>query len=109
MNKMLIGLAAAAGIVFGGAAHDAVDAAKAKQLATKYNCMACHALDKKLVGPAYNEVAKKYKGDKSAQEKLFGKVKNGGSGVWGAIPMPPNAAVPDADIKTLVEWVLSLQ
>jgi len=108
MNKSLIAVAAAAGMIFGASANAAVDAAKAKQLATKYNCLACHAVDKKLVGPAYQEVAKKYKGDKGAEEKLIGKVKGGGSGVWGAIPMPPNN-VPDADVKTLVEWVLSLE
>ena len=60
------------------------------------------------MGPSYQDVAKKYKGDKSAEEKLIGKVKAGGSGVWGAIPMPPNN-VPDADVKTLVEWILSLE
>ncbi len=85
-----------------------VDAAKAKQLAQKYNCLACHAEDKKLVGSGVQEVAKKYKGDAGAEAKLIAKVKTGGSGVWGAIPMPPNN-VPDADVKTLVEWILSLQ
>jgi cytochrome c len=108
MNKSLIAVVAAAGVIFGAQANAAVDAAKAKQLAQKYNCLACHATDKKLVGPAYQDVAKKYKGDKSAEEKLIGKVKAGGSGVWGAIPMPPNN-VPDADVKTLVEWILSLE
>ncbi len=108
MKKMLIAVATAAGVLLGGTANAAVDAAKAKQLAQKYNCLACHAEDKKLVGPAYKEVAKKYKGDAGAEAKLIGKVKAGGSGVWGAIPMPPNN-VPDADIKTLVEWILSLQ
>ena len=108
MNKSLIAVAVAAGMIFGASANAAVDAAKAKQLATKYNCLACHAVDKKLVGPPYQDVAKKYKGDKSAAEKLAGKIKAGGSGVWGAIPMPPNN-VPDADIKTLVDWILSLE
>ena len=108
MKKMLIAVATAAGVLLGGTANAAPDAAKAKQLAQKYNCLACHAEDKKLVGPAYKEVAKKYKGDAGAEAKLIGKVKAGGSGVWGAIPMPPNN-VPDADIKTLVEWILSLQ
>ena len=108
MKKILIaGIAMASVVVFGGASA-APDAAKAKQLAQKYNCLACHAVDKKLVGPAYEEVAKKYKGDKGAQAKLIGKVKSGGSGVWGAIPMPPNN-VPDADAQTMVEWILSLQ
>jgi cytochrome c len=76
-------------------------------LAKKHNCTACHAIDKKLVGPAYQDVAKKYKGQNVAA-KLEEKVKKGGSGVWGPIPMPPNAAVPDADIKKLVDWVLKL-
>jgi len=80
--------------------------AAATQLLTKYNCQACHTVDKKLVGPAYKEVAAKYAGDASAPAKLEQKVKNGGSGVWGAIPMPPNN-VPDADLKTLVEWILT--
>lgn len=77
-------------------------------MAKKYNCTACHQLDKKSVGPAYKEVAKKYKGDAGAAAKLAEKVKKGGTGVWGAIPMPPNAAVPDADIKKLVDWVLKM-
>jgi cytochrome c len=85
----------------------ATDAA-ATQLVTKYNCQACHTVDKKLVGPSYKEVAAKYAGDKAALAKLEEKVKQGGSGVWGAIPMPPNA-VPDADLKTLVEWILALK
>jgi cytochrome c len=108
MKKILIAGIAMAGVVVFGGASGAVDAAKAKQLAQKYNCLACHAVDKKLVGPAYQEVAKKYKGDKGAEAKLIGKVKSGGSGVWGAIPMPPNN-VPDPDIQTMVEWILSLQ
>ena len=85
----------------------ATDAA-ATQLVTKYNCQACHTVDKKLVGPSYKEVAAKYAGEKAALAKLEQKVKQGGSGVWGAIPMPPNA-VPDADLKTLVEWILALK
>jgi cytochrome c len=108
MKKILIAVATAAGVLLGSTAHAAVDAAKAKQLAQKYNCLACHAEDKKLVGPAYKDVAKKYKGDAGAEAKLIAKVKAGGSGVWGAIPMPPNN-VPDPEVKTLVEWVLSLQ
>ena len=76
------------------------------QLLTKYSCQGCHTVDKKLVGPAYKEVAAKYAGDGSALAKLEQKVKSGGSGVWGAIPMPPNN-VPDADLKTLVEWILA--
>jgi len=108
MKSIVIAAVAVAGIVAGGAANAAVDAAKAKQLAQKYNCLACHAEDKKLVGPAYKDVAKKYKGDAAAEGKLSAKVKAGGGGVWGTIPMPPNN-VPDGDIKTMVEWILSLQ
>ncbi|MDC7697203.1 c-type cytochrome [Vogesella indigofera] len=77
------------------------------QLAQKYACVACHAVDKKIVGPAYKDVAKKYAGDKSAEAKLVAKVKAGGSGVWGPIPMPAHPQVSDADLKTLVKWVLS--
>ncbi|HTT07655.1 MAG TPA: c-type cytochrome [Gammaproteobacteria bacterium] len=78
-------------------------------LAQKHNCLLCHAVDKKVVGPAYKDIAAKYKGDPKALDTLVKKVKNGGSGVWGNIPMPPNSAVPDEDIKTLVQWILSLQ
>jgi len=74
----------------------------------KYNCTACHAIDKKVVGPAYKDVAKKYKGDKGAAAKLVQKVKKGGSGVWGPIPMPPNPAVPDGDLKKMVDYILAL-
>ena len=82
--------------------------AAATQLLTKYNCQACHTVDKKLVGPAYKEVAAKYAGDASAPAKLQQKIKTGGTGAWGSIPMPPNN-VPDADLKTLVEWILALK
>jgi cytochrome c len=80
-----------------------------EDLAKKYNCFACHAVDKKVVGPAYKDVAAKYRGDKSAPGKLFEKVKKGGAGVWGPVPMPPNTQVPDADVKKLVDWILSLK
>ncbi len=76
-------------------------------LATSKNCMACHAVDKKLVGPAYKEVAAKYKGDKAAVDKLAAKIIKGGSGVWGAVPMPANAQVNDAEAKKLAAWVLA--
>jgi cytochrome c len=78
-------------------------------LAKKYACTACHAIDKKLVGPAYKDVAAKYKGDAKAAENLAAKVKKGGSGVWGPVPMPPNPNVPDADLAKLVKWVLSVK
>jgi len=108
MKKFLIAAIAAAGVLAGANAGAAVDAAKAKQLATKYNCLACHAEDKKLVGPSYKDVAKKYKGDAGAAAKMAAKVKGGGGGVWGSIPMPPNN-VPDAEIKTMVDWILSME
>ena len=100
-NTLALG-AALAGLAVALPAH--ADEALAK----KYNCTACHAVDKKLVGPAYKDVAAKYKGDSAAAAKLATKVKKGGSGVWGPIPMPPNPAVPDADVKKLVDWVLKL-
>jgi cytochrome c len=99
---------ASLGILYASAAVAAVDDSKAMQLATKYNCSACHSVDKKVVGPAFKDISKKYAGDASALDKLEHKVKNGSTGVWGAIPMPPNN-VPDADVKTLVQWVLSLK
>jgi len=76
-------------------------------LAKKHNCLACHQVEKKVVGPAYKDIAKKYKGQNVAA-RLEQKVKKGGQGVWGNIPMPPNAAVPDGDVKKLVAWILSL-
>ena len=104
--KKLMMIAAAAGLVLAGSAH-AADAEKAKALAQSKNCLACHATDKKLVGPAYTEVAKKYKGNKDAEAMLVKKVINGGGGVWGTIPMPPNPVKED-EAKLLVEWILSL-
>jgi cytochrome c len=109
VQMKIIGIAGASqSILYATAGYAAVDDAKAEQLAAKYNCTACHAIDKKVVGPGYKDVAKKYAGDASAPAKLEHKVKAGGSGVWGAIPMPPNN-VPDVDIKTMVQWVLSLK
>ena len=87
----------------------ALPATANEELAKKNACTACHAVDKKVVGPAFKEVAAKYRNDKGAEAKLADKVKKGGVGVWGQVPMPPNAAVSDADVKTLVKWVLSLK
>ncbi len=78
-------------------------------LATAKNCMACHALDKKLVGPAYKDVAAKYAGDKSAAAKLATKIQKGGSGVWGPVPMPANTQVNEAEAKKLAAWVLTVK
>ena len=76
-------------------------------LATSKNCLACHAVDKKLVGPAYKDVAAKYAGDKTAADKLATKIQKGGAGVWGPVPMPANTQVNDAEAKKLAAWVLS--
>ena len=76
------------------------------ELAKKNACMACHAADKKLVGPAYQEVAKKYDGKKDAVEAVMASIKAGGSGKWGPIPMPAQAALSDADAKALATWIL---
>ncbi|MEW8354266.1 MAG: c-type cytochrome [Candidatus Thiodiazotropha sp.] len=76
-------------------------------LATQSGCMACHQIETKVVGPAYKEVAAKYKGDAAALDTLVGKVKNGAVGTWGQIPMPPNAHVSEDNIRTIVSWVLT--
>ena len=77
------------------------------QLATAKNCMACHAVDKKLVGPSYKDVAAKYAGQKDAADKLAVKIQKGGAGVWGPVPMPANPQVNEADAKKLAAWVLT--
>jgi len=107
MKKFLLVIAATASVALAGWANAAPDAAKAKELAGSKNCLACHATDKKLVGPAYVEIAKKYKGNKDAEGMLIKKVINGGGGVWGTIPMPPNPVKED-EAKILVDWILSL-
>jgi cytochrome c len=78
-------------------------------LAQKKNCMACHAVDKKLIGPGYKEVAAKYAGQKDAADKLAQKIVKGGAGVWGQVPMPANPQVSDAEAKQLAAWVLSVK
>lgn len=81
----------------------------AEDLAKKNGCLLCHSIQAAIVGPAYKDVAKKYKGDKGAEERLVAKVKAGGSGVWGKMPMPANSPqVKDEDIQTIVKWVLTL-
>jgi len=102
MRSVLLSTSLMGGLLLAPAAW--ADAAMAK----KYNCSACHQLDKKTVGPAYKAVAKKYKGQAGAAATLAAKVKKGGSGVWGPVPMPPNAAVPEGDIKKLVAWILAM-
>jgi cytochrome c len=100
--KAAVTVIAVAGLL--GAANPA---AASEELAKKHNCFACHATDKKMVGPAYKDVAAKYRADKDAPKKLADKVKKGSQGVWGNIPMPPNTTVPDADVSALVKWILS--
>lgn len=107
--KALLLTIAAAGSMLVAAQANAVDAKAAEALAQKSGCLACHSIDKKILGPSYKDVAAKYKSDKTAEAKLVEKVKKGGSGVWGPMPMPANSPqVKDADIKTIVGWILSL-
>ncbi len=98
-NTLLIALSLSAFV--SGAAMANPDLAKAK------NCMTCHAVATKLVGPAYKDVAAKYAGQKDAEAKLVQKVLKGGSGSWGAVPMPANTQVTEAEAHTLVKWVLA--
>jgi len=84
-------------------------AADEMALAQSKNCLACHAIDKKVVGPAYKDVAAKYKNDKAAADRLSAKVMKGGGGVWGPMPMPANTQVNDAEAKRLVAWILGLK
>jgi cytochrome c len=99
MKRALLALSAVA-VLAGPALAD-------QALATAKNCMACHAVDKKLVGPAYKEVAAKYAGQKDATDKLAVKILKGGAGVWGPVPMPANAQVNEAEAKKLAAWVLT--
>ena len=101
MKRALLALAALA-VTAGPALAD-------QALAQSKNCMACHAVDKKLVGPAYKDVAAKYAGQKDAVDKLAAKIQKGGSGVWGPVPMPANTQVNEAEAKKLAAWVLSLK
>lgn len=96
-------IAACLGLVF------TAPAVADQALASAKNCMACHALTQKLVGPSYKDVATKYATDKSAVDKLANKILKGGSGVWGAIPMPANTQVNEAEAKKLAAWVLSVK
>jgi cytochrome c len=98
--KLMLSLFAAA------LATTALPAFAQADLAQKKNCLACHAVDKKVVGPAYKEVAAKYAGQKDAVEKLTQKVMKGGVGAWGQIPMPANPQVSEAEAKQLVTWIL---
>jgi cytochrome c len=104
MKKIAALLAASTLIAAGAAVADELE-----DMMKKNGCNACHAEDKKVIGPSYKDVAAKYKGDATAVAKLSDKVKKGGSGVWGPVPMPPNPQVKDADIKKMVELILALK
>lgn len=101
MKTMIPGLALVAILA-------AAPAQAADDLLRKNGCTACHAIDKKIVGPSYKEVAAKYKGQKDAQQRLADKIKKGGAGAWGPVPMPPNPTLSDGDIATMVKFVLAL-
>jgi cytochrome c len=103
MKAVITLIAAAAGLALGGPAQ------ANEALAKTSGCLACHTVDKKLIGPSYKEIADKYRKDKGAEANLIKKVKDGGKGTWGDIPMPPNGHVKDPDIKAIVEWILSLK
>ncbi len=106
MKKTLFGIVALGTLSLAAA----LPAQASEDLAKKHACVACHVIKgAKTVGPSYADVAKKYAGQKDAAAKLEDKVKKGGTGVWGQVPMPPNAAVPDADVQALVKWVLSVK
>jgi cytochrome c len=104
MNKLLY-------VTFSALAASAIStpALADLKLATDKNCMSCHSVEKKVIGPAYKDIAKKYAGQKDAVEMLAGKIQKGGAGVWGPIPMPANAQVNAAEAKTLATWVMSLK
>jgi len=104
MKSIIVSMVAAAGLMVAGSAL----AADMPDLAKKNNCTACHAIDKKVVGPAFADVAKKYKGDAGAKANLVSKMIKGGGGVWGAMPMPANPKLSEADSAALVDFVLGL-
>ena len=95
--------------LFAATALVATNAMANADLAKKSNCLSCHAVDKKLVGPSYQDIAKKYAGQKDAEATLITHVMKGSKGVWGPVPMPANAQVNEAEAKKLVGWVLSLK
>jgi cytochrome c len=101
---VVVALVGFAGLVTAACADDAP---RGQMIARANACMGCHAVDRKVVGPSFQQIAAKYKGDAQAPAKLVNKVKDGGSGVWGVLPMPPHPAMSDADIRTVVDWVLA--
>lgn len=101
--KTVVSLVVVAGVLLSTSALASEELAKSK------GCLTCHAVDAKLLGPSYKEVAKKYAGQADAESKLADKVIKGGTGVWGNIPMPPNARVTPDEAKQLVHWILNLK
>lgn len=103
MKALLVTVAVAGSLMMAG------QASANQALAQKSGCLACHSVDKKVLGPSFKDVAAKYKGDKTSEAKLIEKVKKGGSGTWGPMPMPANSPqVKDEDIKTIVQWILAM-
>ncbi|MGE0097942.1 MAG: c-type cytochrome [Hydrogenophaga sp.] len=105
MNSILLCLAASG--LFWSAAAQAQDAVAAKALASRSACLACHAVDKKLVGPAYKDVAARHKGQAGAHEVVAARIKSGGSGLYGPVPMPPQPHLKDDELKLLAGWILA--
>ena len=101
MKAVWMGMVAASALLVVGTAQASADLAKSS------GCLNCHMVDKKLVGPALKDIAAKYKADPKAVDYLAGKIQKGSQGVWGPVPMPPNAKVNEADAKTLAQWILT--
>jgi cytochrome c551/c552 len=106
-STRLLALSLASSIVSTVACAAETTAGDADGLLKKYACVACHAANAKVVGPSFHDVAEKYRGNKDAAKLLADKVKKGGSGAWGTIPMPPNPSVPDADLKAMIDAILA--
>ncbi len=104
MKSIVVSMIAAAGLMVAGSAM----ATDMPAVAKKNNCTACHAVDKKVVGPAWKDVAAKYKGDAAVWDKIATKIKKGGSGVWGSMPMPANPKVSDADMAEIIAFIKGL-
>ena len=107
MNMTLKNIVLATSALLASSGAFALDAAAAKALASKSACLACHAVDKKLVGPGYKDVAAKHQGQADAVEKVAARIKSGGSGIYGPVPMPPQPGLKDDELKLLAAWVLA--
>jgi cytochrome c len=108
MKTILMTVFVGACALGGAAAQAGPSDAEAAALMTKYNCQSCHSTDKKLVGPAFREIAQKYAGSAGAAASLADKVQNGSTGAWGPIPMPPSS-IPGGDLSAIVQWILALK